>query len=183
MAQTIRSKMTLETNQEIGLPLLMWRDDDGQPMAAAASAGKFGQSVGGWGTGGIMLVGELANANTKTDQAFFELVLPQNYETGTDLTVVVQARVGAALNTAATLDFEAYLSDENGGVGSDLCATAAQSVNSATWAEYSFTITGTTLAPGRTVELYMQGVANDSGGTTNNGIQIGRVYYKTSTRM
>lgn len=183
MAQTTRANMTLETNQEIGLPLLMWRDDDGQPMAAAASAGKFGQTVGGWGTGGIKLVGELASGNTKTDQAFFELVLPQNYEAGTNLTVVAQARVGAVLNTAAALDFQAYLSDENGGVGSDLCATIAQDINSATWAEYSFTITGTTLAPGRTVELYMQGVANDSGGTTNNGIQIGRVYFKTSTRM
>lgn len=183
MSNFQRSSCKVETNQEIGLPLLMWRDDDGQPMAAGASAGKFGQSVGGWGTGGIVLVGELANANTKTDQAFFELVLPQNYEAGTDLTVVVQARVGAVLNTAATLDFEAYLSNENGGVGSDICATTAQSINSATWAEYSFTITGTTLSPGRTIELYMQGVANDSGGTTNNGIQIGRVYYKTSTRM
>lgn len=183
MAAFKRSDAKLETAQEIGVPLTALRDDDGQPMAAAASAGKFGLSAGGWGTGGMTVLGELANANTKTDDALLELVLPQNYEAGTDLTFKIVARVGAALNTTATLDVEAYLSDTNGGVGSDLCSTAAQACNSATWATYSFTIDGATLAPGRTLEVYLHGVANDSGGTTNNGIQIGRIYYTTSTRM
>ena len=37
MSNFQRSSCKVETNQEIGLPLLMWRDDDGQPMAAGAS--------------------------------------------------------------------------------------------------------------------------------------------------
>lgn len=183
MSNFQRANCVTETGQTIPLRLTQARDDDGQPMAAAASAGKFGLSVGGWGTGGMKIVGEAANANTKTDDMLIEVALPQNYEAGTDLTFAIVARVDTPLNTTATIDVEAYLSDTNGGVGSDLCSTAGQACNSATWATYTFTIAGATLAPGRTVEVYIRGVANDGGGTTNGKIEIGRVYYTTSTRM
>jgi len=179
-----RSECSLELAQVLdSSPLQNIRGSAGLPLAAAASAGQFGFVVGGWGTGGSVLEGEAASGNTKTSNASLIFFLPQNYEAATDITLKIKARTSVVLATASTLDVQAYKSDENGGVGSDLCTTAAQSINSATWAEISFTITGTTLNPGDMLEVYIQCVADDSTGANAGKSQIGNINFVSSTRM
>lgn len=183
MAFVTRAACQPETSQKVGFALAGARNDDGQPVAAAASAGKFGFEVGGVGVGGTLLVGEGASGNTKTSEARLEIVLPQNYEPGSAVSLRVHARVDLVLNTAATIDAEVYMSDDEGGVSADLNTTAAQNVNSATFTTLVFAINGASLSPGDTLEIYLVAVANDSGGTTNGRIEIGSVWLVTTTRM
>lgn len=183
MAFVTRSACQTEANQTLRQALSSVREEDGLHLAATASAGSFGYAVGGAGVGGALLVGEAANNNTKTSIGRLEIALPQNYEAGSALSVVVRARANLVLNTAATVDIEAYRLDGEGGVSSDLNGTAAQNVNSTSWANLTFAVDGSTLSPGDVLELYLTAIANDAGGTTNGRIEIGGVHLVTTTRM
>lgn len=88
--------------------------------------------------------------------------LPAEYEGGE----TVQFRLSAGMKTTvsdgtATVDVEACKLDKDGGVGSDLCATAAQSINSLTFADKDFTITATTLSPGDVLDVRFAIAVND----------------------
>lgn len=183
MPYVTRAQCTAETSQVMGVSLAALMNDDGTPLAATAAAGKFGRVVGGWGTGGVVLEGEAASGNSKTSTAHFMWFVPQNYEAGTNISFKVKARTSVVLATSSGLDLQAYKSDENGGVGSDLCATASQDINSATWAEYTFTVTGTTINPGDKIEFYLQCVANDATGSNSGKSQIGNIDIVSTTRM
>lgn len=183
MANLERSNAILETSQIIRVPLIDFKMTTGILSSGTPSAGEFGRSVGGWSTGGYRMITETANGNTKTDRTMVRFALPQNYEDGEDIVVRVRARTSPTANTTATIDMQAYKSNEEGGAGSDLNGTAAQACNSATWADYSFTIDGTTLAAGDELELWIEMIINDSGGTSSAIGHIGSVELLTSTRM
>lgn len=167
------------------------KDSAGLPLAAAASAGEFGLVVGGWGTGGEMLVGEDSNNNTKTSDATFTLAVPPDFYSGTgeqigaarSLVLKARARVSAVRATSCTLDAEVYDSNDEGGVGADRCATAAQNINSATWTTVSFTITLGSIDPGDALTVALRAVNNDSGGSSNGRVEIGAVWFEATTRM
>lgn len=183
MGFVTRPACQTETNQTIRFPLTAIREEDGQPLAASPSAGSFGYAAGGAGVGGALVVGEAANNNTKTSVGRIEIPLPQNYEAGSAVQLRVNARVNAVLNTAATIDAEAYRMDNEGGVSADLNGTSAQNVNSTSWTSLLFSIDGATLAPGDVLEIYLSAIANDSGGTTSGRVEIGGVHIATTTRM
>jgi hypothetical protein len=91
-----------------------------------------------------------------TRYARFQFQLPAEYDAGQ--TVTLRASAGMTTTPAdgsATLDFEVYKSDREAGIGSDLCGTAAQSINSTAWADKSFTITPTGLTAGDVLDVRM----------------------------
>ena len=67
-------------------------------------------------------------------------------------------------DTTATLDVVAYASDEEAGIGADLCTTAAQSINSLVFADYDYVITATALAPGDVLDVRIHTAVNDAAG-------------------
>ncbi len=148
----------------IRVPLLSAKNSDGSVLAAAASAGKFGVTIT-LGTAEY-LVTEAANSNTKTDIALFELVLPNTYAAGDDLTLTVNTEyvLGSGTVGTHTLDAEAFLGDDDGTSGADLIAVAAQTVP-ATATELEWTIPGDTLQPGARVVLRLTLVIQDTGGS------------------
>lgn len=84
-----------------------------------------------------------------TQYLAFTFTLPPEYNAGE--TVKVRVRGGMITTVAsasADVDVECYKNDGDGAAASDLCATAAQSINNLTKANKDFVITSTSLAAG-----------------------------------
>jgi hypothetical protein len=142
--------------------------------AAGTPAGAFGLTYGTSGSASPKLVGEAANGDSKTDKARFLFTLPTEYAAGGTVTLRVKCRMTGNVATAQTIDATCFKGDGEAGVGSDICATAAQTITDA-FADYNFTITPTGLAAGDLLDIELTGVANDTGGTSNKLLEIGNV--------
>lgn len=121
--------------------------------------------TGTWGTDVPSIQsGDLKAAGATTRYALFEVATPPNYVAGQ--TVTLRASAGmltSVADTTATIDFEAYTTDREGLVsGADIVATAAQSINSLTFANYSVTLTPTTVDPGQKILIRMAIAVNDA---------------------
>lgn len=181
---------TLTESLVLRVPLTDVRNSDGTVLTASAAAGIFGISAGGWGSGTLKLVGEAASGNTKTSTGMVALPVPWNAEatahTGSSKswTIGIDARVSIVAATSATLDIEVYRSDGNGGIsGSDLCTTAAQDINSATWATKTFTLTATNIEPGDELIVLIRTAVNDSTGANSSVGQVGKIIATYNARM
>lgn len=144
--------------------------------AAGTPSGAFGITVGTFGSASPKVVGEAASGNSKTDKARFQFALPGEYVAGQTVTLRVKARITGNVSTTQTIDAEVYKTDGAAGIGSDLCATAAQSLTTS-FANKDFDVTATGLAPGDLLDVQLTGVADDTGGTANKLIEIGAVEF------
>jgi hypothetical protein len=141
------------------------RNTDGTVFDATGGAGKFkvastvGTSLG--------LAGESANSNTKTDDAIFEVLLGSAYESGTDITATVNAKVaGAGTPGTKTVQVKAYRIANDGSAGAQL-GSAAQSITTAN-ADYTFTIAGATLSAGDRLLVVLEAVIQETAATNIN---------------
>ena len=122
------------------------------------------------GTDAPTLQGVDFGGTTSDEKCAFELELPPDYIAGQSVTVRVRAAMLTTVaDTSCTVDVEAFETDGDGAVGSDICATAAQSMNSLTPANLDFTITPTNLAPGDTIIVRLSFAGTDSG---NLGVMV-----------
>lgn len=166
-ASTVANRVDTIALQDIKLPTLL-------QLAATAASGVWGIAAGTHGSASATLIGEAANGNSKTSVGRFTYVVPSSYTAGTNLTVRIRTKVTATASTSSTIDVTLFASDKEGGVGSDLCATAAQAVTNA-YANKDFTITGTTLSPGDRLDIAVTSVNNDTGGTQNSVATVGDI--------
>lgn len=91
---------------------------------------------------------------TGTRYARCQVALPMNYNAGSDVVVRFHAGMKTTIaDTSCTLDLEAYKSDEEAGIGPDLCSTAATTINSLTLSDVTFTITAGGLSPGELLDM------------------------------
>lgn len=135
--------------------------------AAADDMGLIGTALG---TGGITLQGVDFGGTTADEKAGFEVVLPADYAAGGALTLKAHAGMLTTVSDGtATLDAEVFSDDGDGTVSADICATAAQSINSLTLATKSFTITPTGLVAGQRLYVRLSFAASDTG---NLGVMI-----------
>lgn len=107
--------------------------------------------------------GDLGAAGATTRRMRVKWALPPEYVAGQ--TVVIRISAGmdtTAADTSCTVDVEAHKSDDEQGVGADLCADAAQSMNSTTFADIDFEITPTTLGPGDELDIRISIVCTDA---------------------
>ena len=106
------------------------------------------------------------------------IVLPAEYEDGQTSTLRASAHAKTtAADTSMTLDFTVYKSDSEAGIGSDICATAAQSINTTTWATYDFDITPTGLQAGDRLEFRVHTAVNDGAGGAAVIAEIGEIQF------
>jgi len=116
------------------------------------------------GTDAPTLQGVDFGGTTSDEKAAFLFALPPEYVAGETVTLRVR---GAMLTTVsdgtATVDAEVWKLDEDGAVGSDICATVAQSINSLTPANKDFTITPTGLEPGDVLMVRLSFAGTDAG--------------------
>lgn len=139
-------------------------------LPAVAANDDMGLITGTPGTDGPTLQGVDFGATTSDEKASLEYTLPDDYIPGAAVTVRVRAAMLTTVaDTSCTVDVEAWLTDEDGAVGADICATAAQDMNSLTPADLDFTITPTGLVAGDKLIIRVSFAGSDTG---NLGVMI-----------
>ena len=108
---------------------------------------------------------------TSTDEkCAFTFALPPEYVAGETITLRVRAAMLTTVSDGTALvDAEVWKQDGDGAVGADICATAAQSINSLTPANKDFTITPTGLVAGDVLQVRLSFSGADVG---NVGVMI-----------
>lgn len=120
--------------------------------------------IGGtFGTAGPVLQTADAKTTTKTQYARCQVKVPSTYCDGATISVAINAgMVTTVSDGTATVDLEVYLN----GAGSDICATAAQSINSLTAATKTFDITETAICAGDLLDIRVTLAVTDSASGT-----------------
>lgn len=179
MPKRDRADLTQENLAAYPIPLTEFSTWDALATNLPAAAGNddLGLVTGTLGTDSPTLqAGDLKAAGATTRYARCQVPLPPEYVAGE----TVQLRVSCGMKTTAadtscTIDVQAYETDREGAVGSDLCATAAQDMNDTAFADQDFTITATGLAPGDLLDIRLAIACND--GATGTAVipTIGQV--------
>jgi len=146
-------------------------------LAAADSAGILGLETGTLATAGSTLNVTVATPAGDTFSARCNTIqLPSNYSAGTDLTLNVTVNETVAATTA-TVDAVCCGSDDG---ATDIVATAAQSIVGAAPATKSFTLTGTGLEAGDTLDLRLDITLTDVAATPEYDITDVTIGYTTT---
>ena len=132
---------------------------------AADDLGLIGTTFGS--TAPKVTAGDCKALGATTRYARFMVELPECYEAGETVTLSLSAGMETTVaSVSCTLDVECYEIDKIGGIGSDLCATAAQSINSITFASKLFTITSSGLTAGDVLDIRLTIAVNDAATVT-----------------
>lgn len=170
-----RSGLVLETAKPYTLNLDSWKvTGTGVDLGTSAGtpSGAFGLTVGTFGTNSPKIVGEAASGNSKTNKMRRQFALPVEYKAGGNITVRVKCQeTVAAAQVSTTVDMAVYKCDKAAGVGSDLCATNAQDVTTSA-ANADFSVTPTGLAVGDVLDIEVNVVTNDTGGSHGTIVNI-----------
>ena len=150
---------TTTTSNQVPLTSVRVWDAFGVNLATAGTD-DLGMSTGTFGTGPPVLTTSDAVGASVTQYGRFLYQLPPTYVPGGAVTLTAVAVATDAPTVSSTLDFEVYES----GAGSDICATAAQSVTAVSGTK-SFTITPTNLVAGDWLDVRATVVLNDTGGS------------------
>ena len=136
-------------------------------LPTTSSSDDLGFTAGTWGSSGNTIrTSDMKNLGSVTRYSRHLIALPPEYIAGESVVLRVNCgMVTTVASTAATIDAEVY---ETSGatISADLCATAAQSMNSLTAANRNFTITATNLAPGDILDIRLAVLVNDSATAT-----------------
>lgn len=119
-------------------------------LPGTAANDDLGIIGGTFGTAAPGLQSSDAKAATKTQYGRAQIPVPSKYCDGTDITVTINSNMVTTVSDGtAKVDLEVFLN----GAGDDLCATAAQSINSLTAGNDVFTITGTNVVAGDMLDI------------------------------
>lgn len=163
-----RSELTQDNLAVYPLNHTDWRVWDAVQTNLPGTAASDDLSIvgGTWGTGVPSIqTGDLKNnAGVTTRYARIKFQLPPEYVAGETVTLRAYAgMITTVASTTATIDFEVYKTDRGVLVsGSDICATAATTINSTSFANKDFTITATSLSPGDILDIRMAIAVNDT---------------------
>ena len=127
--------------------------------------------------------GDLKAAGATTRYARVLIPMPMEYDAASDVVLRIHAGMKTTVSdTTATIDVQAYRSDEEAGIGSDLCNTAATTINSLTLSDKDFTITAGSLSAGDLLDVRIAIAINDGASGTAVIGQIGSVKLLCDTR-
>lgn len=148
----------------------------GLQLAATPSAGKFGLTqAGSFATpSGVVLTGETANSNTKTDYCTFLVEVPNSYIAGQSLNLQITQEIAGAGSTptvaaASTIDAKVYRLAGDGSIGTDLCTTAAQALTEAPTVR-TFALNNTDLVPGDVLSVWLEMAVTEGAAADANGV-------------
>ena len=111
----------------------------------------------------VVSAGDLKAVGATTRYARFQVRLPECYDSGETITLSLSAGMATTVaDTSCTLDVECYKIDKVGGISSDLCSTAATSINSLVFAAIPFTITSSGLVAGDVFDVRVAIACNDA---------------------
>lgn len=165
---TARTDMQQNANDRYQIPATAWRIWDAiqTPLSTAAND-DLGIVGGTFGTASPAIQTGDLKATTTTRRARVIFALPPEYDTAQSVTIRAHAgMVTTIADATTTIDFEAYRMDRETGIGSDLVATSAQSMNDLTDADIDFVVTPATLAPGDLLDIRMSITVTDAATAT-----------------
>lgn len=168
-AITVETGGVVARDLNLRIPLLSGVTATGAPiLVAAAVTTDFIPSASA--TNAFNLAGTASNGNAKTNDVLYDIVLPNDYIAGTNVTAYIAAGYATSGGTVslATVDLVAGLATDAGVAGADICATAAITIAADT-AEHAFTITGTTLTPGCRLALKVTVAITNNNATATTG--------------
>jgi hypothetical protein len=182
-----RNQMAQYDLQKIDLPLHSWMTDGAAPAPVGTAAGTNLGLVGGtFGTNGhaIRSKDEKNNGTATSSFAVNTFMLPPNYKDAATVQIEVRAGMNTTVaSTTAVVDIEAFLLDADGDpTGSDLCTTAAQSINSLTAATKTFTIDTAGLSAGDKLMIRLTTTTNDTATGTAVIAQVKRTTMVLTTQ-
>ncbi len=143
--------------QEYPILATDWRvwDAFASLLPAASAADDLGLYAGAFATGcPNVATGDVKTLTvTRYARALFQV--PLEFVSGQRIILRANAGMVTTVSSgAATVDFQVYkLAEDTLITGADLCATAAQSCRSLTFAELAFNITTTTISPGDVLDI------------------------------
>lgn len=115
----------------------------------------------------LVRTADLKAAGATTLYARTQVQLPVEYVAGQTVTLsITGGMVTTVAGVTATVDAEVFKVGKDNTLGSDICATSAQSINSLTHAAKSFTITPTLLNPGDVLDIRIAVAVNDAATAT-----------------
>lgn len=166
-----RSELLQDSAAIYLIPWCDWRiwDAVASLLPAAGTADDLGLIGGTFGTGVPSIqTGDVKNLGAVTRYARCQVRLPPEYVAGETVTVRLHAGMLTTIaSVSATIGVQAYLSGREAVIdGSDLCETAAITINSLTLADKDFTLTPTSLAPGDLIDIRVAIATNDSATAT-----------------
>jgi hypothetical protein len=146
-----RADLVENALQPYGIPVNQIMAADGAPLGVSETAGDHFLALG---TNTIELQGETSNNETEASVSYIQFVLPPEYVSAGDVKVRIRCQIdGAGTDNASTVDIEAY-EQADGAVGSDICATVAQTFAAkTTWYNMDFTITAAGLVAGDVLNI------------------------------
>ncbi len=183
-----RDAIAQKTLAKVNLPLHLWTKHD-EPWtllpnpSAADDLGLYGATFG-TNTPQIMTYDVKAVGSVSLYARFPGFMIPYDYDDGETIQLVAFAGMeGAVADTSATIDFEAYKIDGQGGVtGSDLITTVAQTINSLTFAEKTFTLDAASVDPGDLLDIRMTIAVNDAASVSSVQAAVGKAYMQLDIR-
>ena len=181
-----RSKLAEDALARYHVTLMNCRSNVGNDISTSGSAGVFYISNGGWGTTtAVVLRGESAQGNTKTDYLCFELGIPPEYVPAGDARVIVLARLVGTGTVGAATEMNISVrkvSDSDGALGADLWSGAAGVPEKAVWNAHSFALTTTGLAAGDRLMVRLRGIVEETGGANALQLEIARIELKLDVK-
>lgn len=162
----------------IGVPVFALVQTTGIPIVPAEVQGNFNLLLA---ANVYTAQAEITDNESETSVTMFQIVLPDNYVAGGDVTIrlpVAIIKTAAAVDNASSIDISAY-EQTQGAVGADICATAAQVFAAVdTWYNKDFVITATNLVAGDTLNVVITSIIVDSeagGGTLRLNLDTPKV--------
>ena len=139
-------------------------------LPAAAANDDMGVVTGTPGTAAPSVQGVDFGGASTDEKCGFQFQLPQTYRDGETITLRCHAGMLTTVSDGtATLDVECWPDDGDATVSTDICSTAATSINSTTLANKDFTITPTGRVNGDLLNFRLTFGGSDTG---NAGVMI-----------
>ncbi len=161
-----RTDQTQEALAVFPIPFTSFRVHDALAtnLPGTSATDDLGLDGGTFGTSQPTIrTSDLKAAGAVTRYARALVQLPECYDEGETVTLRLSAgMVTTVADTSCTIDAEVYKVGKDNSLGSDICATAAVSINSLTFADKDFTITATTLSPGDVLDIRLAIACNDA---------------------
>lgn len=164
-----RSDLEQDADQLMTIAIPEWRifDAFGSTLPNAGASDDLGVYGGTVGTNAPYIGTGDVKTTDVTRKA--RVLIPVRNEFVLEGAMYIRARAGmvtTVAGTSATIDFSAYKCSGAVTGGSDLVTTAAQSINSLTWADYDFAISTAGLVAGDELDILATIAITDSGSGT-----------------
>lgn len=138
----------------VELTELRVHDAPASSLPTTAASDDLGLIVGTFGTSALTVQTSDAKATSVTQRARMFFDMPEGFVSAGDIVLRLRSGMNTTISDGtATIDVECYALDNDGGVGSDLCTTAAISINSLSKADADFTISSSGVSGGTRLDV------------------------------